>query len=79
MTSPTIAGSATASALAPAMHAGAPMPVPHWAVLLLAVPILWLVVFGAVLAAEAAVERLGGLGNESLGAAPGTSGESRER
>ncbi len=42
------------------LHAGAPsIPIPHWVVLLAAVPALWLVIGAGVLAADRLLQRLG--------------------
>jgi hypothetical protein len=46
------------SQVAPLHGAGPSMPVPHWAVLLVVVPALWLLIGGAVLAVDRLLERL---------------------
>lgn len=47
------------SPLGPLHGATAPAPVPHWVVLLVAVPALWMFISGAVLAADRLLDRLG--------------------
>ncbi|SFH06363.1 hypothetical protein SAMN04488063_0060 [Halopelagius inordinatus] len=49
----------TVSLLRPLHGTAAPGPVPHWVVLLVAVPALWLFIGGAVLAADRLLGRLG--------------------
>ncbi|WP_225336352.1 hypothetical protein [Halomicrobium urmianum] len=42
-----------------ALHGAPSPPVPHWLVLLVVVPALWLLVTGAVLAVDRLLERFG--------------------